>query len=157
MATTSLDYLLPMLRQKLGDTDGTRYLDEWLIIALDGAVLELMRWWSNKYLVDLTTHLVSRNDDYLYFTDDEPPVVQLQDITPIVLMASIIVKSGELEGNSWNVGSRRDTEVSVSNIEGNRAKDSSLQKDWNRLTEILKPPSKQLSLGYRATIPGEID
>lgn len=155
----TLSYLLPMLRQKLGDTDSTnyRYLDEWLTIALDGAILELMRWWQSKYLVDLDTHEVSRNSDYLYFTDDSPPIVQLQDITPIILMASIIVKSGELEGNSWNVGSWRDTEVSVSNIEGSRAKDSSLEKDYRQLEQLLKPPSKQLSLGYRATIPGEVD
>ena len=88
-----------------------------------------------------------------------PPVIERGDIKPIILMSALIIKSGDLENLSWNVGAWRDAEISYSNIEASRRKDATIERDWNELTSILKPPQKRLSssrkghlAGYRGSI-----
>lgn len=149
---SNIDYLIPILRVKLWDVDPTqyRYADEWLDVALVSAVKALQRWWENRYLVDSTNTVVSRNSDYS-FTFDEPPVIQSSDERIVILMASIIVKEGSLESSSWNTSTWRDAEYYVSNIEGGRLKESSLKKDWEELLSLIKPPQKRLSPGARET------
>lgn len=156
MASTTLDYLLPRLRLKLGDTDPLkyRYVDEWLITSLLSAIISLRRWWYDKYDVDETLKEVSRNLlSTIEFSYDEPPVILQSDETPIILMAAILIKSGAMENNSWSLGSWRDTEVSVSNIEGGRAKEASLRMDWEELKGYLLPPTKRLSHAVRISPP----
>ena len=69
-------------------------------------------------------------------------------------MASIIIKEGSLEDNSWAVGSWRDAEIGYSNIEGNRSKMGSIQRDWEELTNMLKPPVKRLAQPRKGSLPG---
>lgn len=151
----NLDYLIPVLRLHLGDTDPAtyRYVDEWLRVALVSSVKALARWWGDKYLVDPVTYDVSRNSNYLDFQFDEPNVIQDRDERPVILMASILVKGGQLESNSWGVGSWKDAEIAVSNIEGSRSKQFGLGLDWDELQYYLKPPSKQLYGATRLSIP----
>lgn len=151
---TNLDYLIDTLRFQLGDiTPATyRYLDAWLRTALVTAVKGLQRWWGAKYLIDDTTYYVYRNTEKT-FDFDEPPVIQDSDERPLILMASILVKSGQLEANSWNVGSWRDAEVSVSNIEGGRLKSTSLGMDWEELKAYIMPPTRRLSGALRVAHP----
>lgn len=151
----NLDYLIPALRLHLGDTDPAtyRYLDEWLRVALVSAVKALSRWWGDRYIVDPTTYDVSRNPDYLDFLYEEPNVIQDRDERPVILMASILVKGGQLESNSWGVGSWKDAEISVSTIESSRAKQFGLGMDWDELQLYLRPPTKRLFSGYRVSIP----
>jgi hypothetical protein len=139
---TDLNYLIPRLRLKLGDLDPSsyKYLDEWLHAALIASVDALQRWWADKYQID--------NDDRIY------PNIERRDIHPIILMASIILKSGSLENFSWNVGSWRDAEISFSNIEGGRGKSESLQRDWNELIQLLPPPNKKLAGAVKGHLPG---
>jgi hypothetical protein len=152
---TDLDYLLPELRVRLGDTDETayRYLDEWLRVSLVSALKALQRWWRIRYQIDETTYVVSRYTGSS-FSVDNPPVIQQNDETPIIIMASILTKSGVLQNNSWNTGSWRDAEVAVSNIEGGKMKDSSLVRDWNELQMYILPPTKRLYGVVRSSIPG---
>lgn len=154
--TTNLDYLIMDLRLHLGDTDDSayRYTDDWLRTALVMSVKSLMRWWNYKYLLD-TSYNVYRNENHIYLFA-EPPIIEYGDEYPIVLMASIIIKEGSLEVNSWNVGSWRDAEIAYSNIEGNRAKTQSLQKDWDALEAVLKPPQKRLAQSKKGSLPGYI-
>lgn len=153
--TTDLDYLIPELRARLGDTDATayRYLDEWLRVSLVSALKALQRWWRIRYVIDETTYVVSRyvGSTFLF---DEPPVIQQQDETPIVIMASILTKSGVLQNSSWLIGSWRDAEIAVSNIESGRLRDTSLARDWNELEYYLLPPTKKLTGVVRTPIPG---
>lgn len=155
--TTDLDYLLPELRLKLWDVDplNYRYLDSWLRVALVLALKALQRWWRIRYTIEDTipTYVVSRYANST-FTVDAPPVIMQQDEEPILLMASILVKSGVLQDNSWTVGTWRDAEIYVSNIEGGKLKDSSLKADWDRLLWYLKPPQKRLTAGARDSVPG---
>jgi hypothetical protein len=72
-------------------------------------------------------------------------------------MASILIKTGELENLSWNLGAWRDAEISYSNIEAGRRKDSSLVRDWKELTSILKPPQKRLASPGKSHLPGYIN
>jgi len=152
---TDLDYLIPELRFRIGDTDATayRYLDEWLRVALVSALKALQRWWRVRYVIDESTYIVSRFATSI-FTQDEPPVIQQNDEIPILAMASILIKSGTLQNSAWSTGSWRDAEIAVSNIESGKIRDASLQRDWAELEIYLTPPNKRLSLPDRSTIPG---
>jgi len=145
VSTSNLDYLIDGLRLHLYDIDSTsyRYADEWLLTSLVASVKTLMNWWDDKYLID-TDNNVLRNTD-LTFEYDSPPIVEIQDERPIILMASIIIKRGTLENNAWDYGSWKDDEISVSNIEGSRAKQASLRDDWDELIGYITPPSKHLA------------
>lgn len=154
---TDLDYLISALRLHLGDIDPTsyRYMDEWLRVALISSLKALGRWWSDRYLLDETDYSVTRNtlraNDFDF---DEPPVIQQKDERPIILMASIFVKSGSLEKNSWNVGSWKDAEIAVSTIASAGSKEFGYKMDWDELLDIMKKPQKRLWGGYRFEIPG---
>ena len=156
MATVNLSYLIPRLRLHLGDLDATsyRYLDEWLRLALVASVETLQTWWNHKYRLD------DNNDVYrnttIRFLFPEPPVIQKSDNRPIILMAAIILKSGQLENLSWNVGAWKDAEISYSNIEASRRKDEMLKRDWTELTNILKPPQKRLASSNKGHLPGYV-
>lgn len=154
MATTSLSFLIPQLRIRLGDLDqgSYRYLDEWLELALRSSIVSLQRWWNYKYLLD-TDDLVYRNP-HIQFLFPEPPVIEHGDEQPIVIMAGIILKSGDLQNLSWNVGAWRDAEISYSNIEGSRSKKDLLRQDWLELTSILTPPTRKLSFSKNMPMPG---
>lgn len=147
---SNIDYLIPVLRLELGDIDPTayRYTDEWLSTALASSIISLQRWWNNKYLIDETYTVVSRNAD-LTFTLDEPPVIQTSDETPVVLMAVYIIKDGGLESSAWSTATWRDAEYYVSNVEGGRLRDAGLKRTWDRLLMYLKPPQKRLNAGVR--------
>ena len=153
-SVTNLDYLIDGLRLHIGDiTPATyRYADEWLRTALVMSVKALQRWWNYKYLVD-TDYNVYRNQNFTYLFP-EPPIIENGDEQPIILMASIITKEGSLEQNSWAVGSWRDAEISYSNIEGNRSKEGSIDRDWKLLTDILKPPMKRLAQAKKQSLKG---
>lgn len=152
---TDLDYLIPELRWRLGDTDATayRYLDSWLRVSLVSALKSLQRWWRIRYTIDESTYEVSRYAGST-FDADEPPTIEQSDETPILIMASILTKSGVLQNSSWTIGSWRDAEVAVSNIESGRMKDSSLSRDWQELLWYLMPPTKKLTGIVRTDIPG---
>jgi len=152
--TVNLSYLIPRLRLHIGDIDSNsyRHLDEWLRLALIASIESLQTWWNYKYLIN--------NDDDVYrnpkvrFLHATPPAVERGDIKPIVLMASIIIKSGDLENLSWNVGAWRDAEISYSNIEASRRQSDLIDKDWQELTNILKPPQKRLASTHKGHLPG---
>jgi hypothetical protein len=155
---TNIDYLIPYLRMHLGDLNPAsyRYLDTWLRTALVAAVKELSRYWDSKYILDPTIDTVDptlvsgvfsgvlRNELFPYFEFEAPPLIQFKDEAIIILMASIIIKSGQLENLSWDLGNWRDAELSFSNIESSKSKDASLERDKLRLQELIKPPMKRL-------------
>src|SRR4030067_3022549 len=113
-----------------------------------------MRWWNYKYLID-TNYDAYRNANITYLFP-EPPIIEYGDEEIIILMASIVIKEGSLESNSWAVGSWRDAEIAYSNIEGNRAKLESIRKDWDALTQLIKPPTKRLAQAKKSSLPGYI-
>ncbi len=155
MATTTLDYLIPELRLHLGDIDPAtyRYTDVWLLVALKMSIKTLGRWWNFKYLYDTTLETASRNPQTTFILA-EPPVIEPQDERPILLMASIIIKEGSLEANSWNAGSWKDAEISFSNLEGSRSKQLSLQKDWEELNLLLSAPTQRLAQPVKGSLTG---
>jgi hypothetical protein len=152
---TDLDYLIPELRFRIGDTDSTayRYLDSWLRVALVSALKALQRWWRVRYTIDETTYVVSRWS-LSTFAIEEPPVIQQNDEVVILAMASILIKSGTLQNSAWTTGSWRDAEIAVSNIEAGKIRDASLLRDWNEVSVYLTPPNKKLFIPTRDTIPG---
>jgi len=152
----NIDYLLPTLRLHLGDTDPAsyRYVDGWLRVALVSGIKSLQRWWGLRYLINSTTNDVERGTSYDFIHAD-PPIIQDSDERPVILMSSVLVKSGQLESNSWNVGSWKDAEIAVSNIEGNRAKMFGVGMDWDELKMYILPPTKRLSSALRISHPSE--
>lgn len=156
--STDLDFLLDDLRLHLGDIDSSsyRYVDEWLRVALVMSLKTLQRWWNFRYTIDESDYSVDRNPN-ITFEWPEPPVIQHNDERPIVLMASIIIKEGSLQNNSWNVGSWRDAEIAYSNIQGSRDKELSLKKDVDELESLLLPPKKRLAQPLKMDLPGYKD
>lgn len=150
--TVDITYLIPRLRMAVGDGDESRYTDEWLETSLIASVENLQKWWNYKYLLDSNSQ-VYRNPN-IKFLFSQPPVVEGADNRPIVLMASILIKTGQLENLSWNLGAWRDAEISYSNIESGRRKDKGLDRDWRELTSILKPPQKRLASAGKGHLPG---
>ena len=155
MTTTfDLSNYLDDIKLQMGDSDGTAWEDDWLHTSLIASVEALQRWWNYRYLID--------DDDAVYrnpntsFLFAEPPVIERGDKRPIILMASIILKSGDLENRAWNLGSWRDSEISYSNIESGRRKTDSIVRDWNELVGILKPPQKVLSYASKLHLPGYV-
>ncbi len=135
---------------ELGDINPAsyRYTDEWLRVALETAIKALQRWWSNRYLIDSVTGEVIRNPDFTY-TFEDPPILETSDEMPVTLMAAFLIRDGSLEANAWTVGTWRDAEYYVSNVEGSRLRDASLQRTWDRLLMYLTPPTKRLHPGIR--------
>lgn len=153
---TNLDYLIDGLRLHLGDYEPStyRYTDEWLRTALVLSVKTLMKWWNYKYLLDTDSN-VERNGNYT-FLFPSPPIVEQGDERAIILMASIIIKEGSLEDASWSIGSWRDAEIAYSNIEGSRAKQDSIKRDFEELSTIVRPPGKRLAQPSKGSLPGYI-
>lgn len=141
---TDLQQFIPRLRLRLGDLNPAsyKYLDDWLHASLIASVDALQRWWDDKYTIDENNRIT--------------PDLLRRDIQPIILMASIIVKSGSLENFSWSVGSWRDAEISFSNIEGSRGKSDSLQRDWDELNKLLTSPNKKLTFSHKGHLPGYV-
>lgn len=152
---TPIHLLLKDLRLHLGDIDPTayRYLDKWLMTALVAAIKALQKWWNFKYLVNSSNEDIYRNPSVAFMYTD-PPLIEDQDHRAIVLMASIIIKKGQLENVSWNLGSWRDAEISVSNIEGGKTKTFSIKDDWEELKSIIKPPQNKLAQSRKTVLPG---
>jgi hypothetical protein len=151
---TSVEYLLPMLRLRIGDINPAsyRYMDDWLVLSLIASVRSLERYWDNKYHVT-DGGVVSRDENYEYFTSEEADgVVQAMDEIIIVLKASLIVLEGSLENNAWNLGSWRDAEISYSNIASGNIRGDTIRKLQSELDAYLKSPMKRLTESYRMTI-----
>ncbi len=157
---SDLSYLIPKLRLQVGDISGERWVDDWLNVALITAFNTLQNWWNNKYKINqlysgtfILEYKVERNET-AKFSQDEPPVIEPNDERAIVLMASIILLEGTLEQSAWDFGSWKDYEISVSNIEGGRILREKLQRLYDELTMLYKPPSRRLSGATRKSLHG---
>lgn len=155
--TTNLDYLIPYVRLRLGDTnsDAYRYLTDWIQTALIASITTLGNWWNIKYLVNSSDE-VYRNT-YCNFTFSEPPVVEPQDNQVIVLMATYIILEGSLENSAWDFVSWRDAEISFSNLESSRARSNTLARLWAELTSTMKVPTKKLARTMKGSLPGYLN
>lgn len=155
MATVDIRYLTPDLRLTIGDTAPAtyRYADEWLEIALLGAIRELGRWWNYRYLIDETTRLIYRNPNTTFLAS-EPPVIQMGDERPVIVKAAIIVLKGDLQNVAWNLAAWRDAEISYSNLEGGRAKKDILKELYQELRDLITPPTKRLAHSKKRSLPG---
>jgi hypothetical protein len=149
-------YLIPYLRLRIGDTDPTayRYLDEWLTSALVASVKSLGRYWGNRYLIN-DLGIVSRNPvHYNYISTEEFGVIDGQDEDIIILKAAIILLEGNLETSAWNVVSWRDSEISFSNLEQSRSRNSNLDRFKAELGELITSPGKRLAVPSKQSLPG---
>lgn len=145
--TSNLEELILPLRVQIGDTDPVpTYSDEFLHIVLRESVAALMRRWHDQYYVD-NNGIVLRNPEAGTFAFSSPPVIQHKDRRPIVLQASIMIKSGVKFSESGNVASWRDEEISYSNIEAAKQRSSTLDDDVREL-EVLLPGKKLARLLY---------
>ena len=150
-SSSNLSDLIPQLRLYLGDLDSSayQYTDEWLLNALASSVNSLASWWNYKYLLDDDCNVI-RNSNYIKnYKVDSPPVIEPGDEIIIILMASILIKSGVIQNNAWNVGTWRDAEIYYSNTEGGKLAAESLKRDWELLLQYLKPPSKKIAFRAR--------
>lgn len=153
--SSSLDYLIPQLRDHLGDRDAKTYSTDFLRQQLFSAFKALVPRWQYRYSID-ALDVITRNPD-VTFVFAEPPTIQKFDERPIILMASIIVKRGLLQSSSLGFGSWRDDEISYSNIEGSRVLKESLAMDMEELETILPSRTRKLSKASKQSLPGFIN
>jgi len=153
---TNYDYLIDRLRLHLGDTTvgSYTYTDNWLRTSLASGIIALTRWWRSKYTLDSDYNVVRNTATWDTFETASPPEIQYVDERPIILMASITIKSGSLEASSWNFGYWKDNEISYSNIEGAKQKDRSIVRDWRELNDMLTVPGKKLRNSLKGSLPG---
>jgi len=141
--TSNLEELIYPLRIHIGDIAATPvYSDEVLHSTLRVAVSALMLRWYDKYYVDVDG-VVHRNPSTSIFSFSSPPVIQNKDWMPIILQASIMLKSGKKFSESGNAISWRDDEISYSAIEAGKQRSDSLKDDIDALEKLL--PSKKLA------------
>lgn len=151
MAEVDVTYLLPDLRLELYDiTEPYNYQDTYLEQSLTAAVKRLSRKWRHRYLVT-SGSFIKRNPSITTFVQNEPPVIEPSDETIIILQAGIIMKSAHVFDAVWDVGSWRDDEVSYSNIQSAKSRDSSIERDLEELDELLE---QRLHPGKVNSMPG---
>jgi len=152
---TDLDFLIGLLRIHLGDTavDSLRYTTSILRTALVAGLKALGPRWKYRYDIN-SSYTVSRNHTFLTFTNAEPPVIQVFDEYPVVLMASILIKSGAIQENSWSIGSWADDEIRYSNIQAAVNRDRSLERDIVILDSIVPTRGKKLARVTKQSLPG---
>lgn len=141
MEYTTVGYLIAPLRRHLGDiTSPYTYEDSVLSGYLLDAVKALGGRWDHKYYVTTiggVSDLVVRTNEPDRFDFSEPPVIQYQDERPVILQASIIVKSSNKFSSSGSAVNWRDEEISYSNIESARQRSSALADDIAELNSLL--------------------
>jgi hypothetical protein len=138
---SNLEELIFPLRVHIGDIDSGTFSDQNLHGILRVAVAALMRRWNDRYYVD-NDGVVHRNPN-ITFEWSSPPEIQHKDRRPIVLQASIMIKSGAKFSESGNTASWRDEEISYSNIESARQVSSSLSDDVAELDSLV--PKQKLA------------
>ena len=155
--TQVIDYLIDDLRLRIGDTDSTayRFLDEWLVKALESSVKYLGRYWRQKYIIDSDGN-VSRNTAYRYFTFDEDTygVIEQGDDSIIVLVAAILLLQGDFQKSAYGYVSWRDSEISVSMQSAARSQETILQNLIAELDKLLPSPMKRLARALKGSLPG---
>ena len=159
MATVDPAYLIPFIRLNLGDINPVsyRYTNEWIKVAIEGAVKALSGWWNAKYIID-PYNSVSRNSlVYGLFSESEPPVIEPRDERIIILMSTIVILEGSLENSAWNLASWKDNEISYSNLEGGRIRDKNLQRLWDELLYLTTPPTRKLARTVKSDLPGYLN
>ncbi len=156
--STTLDYLIPDLRFRIGDIDSTayRYLDEWLLVALNFSVKKFYRYYKPpKYLID-TLGNVTRNPNSCRFTTYETTEGTIEKIDEpiLVLLAAIATLGGSLENSAWSIVSWRDAEISYNNNESGRLRNSLLEAMNKELDDLIKSPMKRLATSDKQSLPG---
>ena len=139
---SNLEDLIFPLRMQIGDTEKPYSLsDSYLHGVLLEGIYALMSRWNDKYYAT-NDGVVLRNPN-TDFEWSSPPEIQQKDRRPIVLQASILIKSGVKFSESGSVASWKDEEISYSNIESAKQRSSTLEDDMKELEAIL--PSKKLA------------
>jgi hypothetical protein len=162
---SDLDYLLGSLRVHIGDIESPYDFSDGLLrkCLVDG-FKSLDKRWQRRYDIlasgissisgiDYSYYSIVRTLDY-NFTDIEPPIIQVEDELPIVLMASIILKRGLLHKMSKGLGSWRDDEISMSNIASGQTLEMTLKMDVSELESILPSRARKLARGIKQSLPG---
>ena len=155
--STTLDYLIPDLRLRIGDTDSTayRFLDVWLLSSLESAVRYLSRFWSYKYVIT-TAGVVTRNTTFVDFVLDETTygTIQQGDDSVITLVAALLLLQGDFQKSSYGYVSWRDAEISVSMQSAERSQDVVLKNLIAELNSLMTPPMKRLARALKNSLPG---
>lgn len=157
--SVNIEYLIDSLRLRIGDTDPDtyRYMDEWLKKALIVSTKTLGRYWNYKYMVT-DSGVVTRNVNSTQFIFPEDyGVIQDADEPIIIIMACIILLEGSFENSSWSISSWRDNEISMSNLEQGRMRDTNIKRFWDELKDLISVPAKKLAFTTKRSLPGYLN
>lgn len=128
--------LVPSLDRQLGQYRRSGDTDSKLAAYLADAVEALAFRWTRDYVIELTAPL----------TFEVTPDIAMKDKRPIILMASIIYKMGNLEAASFVDGDFR--------WDPQQGRQNPLQVDLAELDKLLPPASTRLATGITAPLRG---
>jgi hypothetical protein len=154
--SVTIDYLIPFLRMRLGDInpDSYRYADEWLLNALIFGVKLSARYWNNRYMIN-ENGVVTRGPNTTFLTDEASyGTIEDRDEPVIVLLSTIVLLEGSLENSAYSITSWKDAEISFSNLESGRIRDSNLNRLYTELNMLVTAPTKKLARTIKGSLPG---
>lgn len=156
--STTLDYLIPDVRVKIGDfTEPYRYVDSWLLSALNLAAKQLQRYNKSKYLVSLD-NIVTRNLSGSFSTDEATEgTIERKDEALFIVLAAINMLVGSLENSAWSTVSWKDAEISFSNLESGRLRNNNLDRLIKERDDLIIPPTKRLATTDKQSLPGYLN
>jgi hypothetical protein len=193
---TNVDYLIPDVRMRIGDTDATktRFSDSIIRTALVGGIKTLQRRWRSRYLVftksmvvdplpsdvtyaadydalvistsgsppaysyivpagylygiisggyapipsGLDSNDVFRNPNASFVDDGSESIISQEDEHPVVLAATVILRTSQISSSADAFQSWSDGEFSYSNLGSQRALDSLYTNDSKELDAYFK-------------------
>jgi hypothetical protein len=150
-----VDYLLPYLRLRIGDTnpDAYRYEDKWLVTGLTLGVKLAARYWNSKYLITDKGY-VTRNPNAPFITDESIGVIEDRDEPIIVILGAISVLGGSLENSAWDFTSWKDSEISVSSQGVSNTRLETIRRLIAELDTLITAPNKRLAQALKNSLVG---
>lgn len=152
---SGIDYLIPQLRNHLGDQTTLVHTTDYLRQCILEALKVLLPRLNYKYMFTSDT-TIARNTSAINgsFRFDSPPIIERHDERPIILQASIDIKEGIILTNWNSIGSWRDDEMASSNIQGGNMLQASIARDIQELDMLLPDRSKKLARTRKESMMG---
>lgn len=178
---TNVDYLIPTVRMKIGDFDGTRFSDSIVRTSIITAIKMLQRKWGSRYLVfdqsslDPSTEAPSgyvaafvlgsvqyipsglMDNDVLRnpsvaFSHGSAPIISQEDEYAVVLAASITMRRAQLTSSAESFQIWSDGEYSFSNASKARSLGSLLESEERELEQLFRSRLKSAVRGDRVPV-----
>lgn len=170
--TTNLDYLIPDVRLRVGDIDGTLFSDNLIRTGLVSSVKYLQHLWGDRYLI-YTSGIISSGtivnvpqgtcdlgytpneydvirNCYAVFESVPPPILDQDDEQAIVIAAGMLVRRSVIQSSTTAFTNWTTPDLSISNIQSAKMLTEMLKMDKEELDSFFK---RRLARPVKSTFP----